>query len=192
MAENRGVTTTIQYSGAAQPMSIGDSLEPGDPVPVLGAGSEPNRSVFGWSSGEKVAESNTWRQRHSGEASAVLSEAIRARAGARDEAARRHGPLNTISRRLFAAFPRAFKYPPVPLAVGIGRELCHLMSPEFKPAEIRVFLHAWTSGPRYLKAVVRGEMRRNLDGSPAGVPEAEHRTAARQQLRAMGHSPLPS
>ena len=77
----------------------------------------------------------------------------------------------------------------MPLAVGIGRELCHLMSPEFKPAEIRVFLHAWTSGPRYLKAVVRGEMRRNLDGSPAGVPEAEHRAAARQQLRAMGHSP---
>jgi hypothetical protein len=130
------------------------------------------------------------RQRHSGGVSAALSEPVRA-AGARDKAARRHGPLSTISGRLFAAFPRAFKYPPVPLAVGIGRELCQLLRPEFKPAEIRVFLHAWTSGPRYLKAVVRGEMRRNLDGSPAGVPEAEHRTAARQQLRAMGHSPPP-
>jgi hypothetical protein len=161
-------------------------LEPGDLVPVLGAG---NEATARWSSGEKVAASNTCRQRHSGGVSAVLSEPVRARAGARDKAARRHGPLSTISGRLFAAFPRAFKYPPVPLAVGIGRELCQLMRPEFKPAEIRVFLHAWTSGPRYLKAVVRGEMRRNLDGSPAGMPEVEHRAAARQQLRAMGHSP---
>jgi len=136
-----------------------------------------------------VADLNPWRERHSGGVLAGLFEPIRARAGGRDKDARRHGTLNPISRRLFAAFPRAFRYPPVPLAVGIGRELCQLMGPQFKPAEIRAFLHAWTSGPRYLKAVARGEMRRNLDGSPAGVPEAEHRAAARQQLRAMGHSP---
>jgi sRNA-binding protein len=136
-----------------------------------------------------MADANTWKQPHSGGSSAVLPEPVRAGAGFRDEAARRHGSLNTISRRLFAVFPRAFKYPPVPLAVGIGRELCQLMRPEFKPAEIRVFLHAWTSGPRYLKAVARGEVRRNLDGTPADVPEAEHRAAARRQLRAMGHSP---
>jgi sRNA-binding protein len=62
------------------------------------------------------------------------------------------------------------------------------LSPEFKPADIRLFLHAWTSGPRYLKAVARGEMRRNLDGSPAGLPEPEHRAAAKQRLDAIGHS----
>jgi RNA chaperone ProQ/FINO-like protein len=100
-----------------------------------------------------------------------------------DKAARRHGRLNTISRRLFKAFPRVFKYPPVPLAIAIGPKLCELMGPEFKPAEVRAFLHAWTSGPRYLKAVVRGEMRRNLDGSPAGVPEPKHRTAAKELKR---------
>jgi len=105
-----------------------------------------------------------------------------------DKAARRHGRLKTISRRLFEAFPRVFKYPPVPLAIAIGPKLCELMGPEFKPAEVRAFLHAWTSGPRYLKAVLRGEMRRNLDGSPAGVPEPKHRTAAKERLKAIGHS----
>jgi sRNA-binding protein len=105
-----------------------------------------------------------------------------------DKAAGRHGRSNTLSERLFKAFPGIFKYPPVPLAIGIGIELCELMSPEFKPAEIRAFLHAWTSGPRYLKAVVRGEMRRNLDGSPAGLPEPEHRAAAKERLQTIGHS----
>lgn len=103
-------------------------------------------------------------------------------------AASRHGRLNTISRRLFKAFPRVFKYPPVPLAIAIGPKRCELMGPEFKPAEVRAFLHAWTSGPRYLKAVLRGERRRNLDGSPTGVPEPEHRAAAKEQLKAIGHS----
>ena len=105
-----------------------------------------------------------------------------------DKAADRRPRLNTLSERLFEAFPEPFKYPPVPLAIGIGPKLCELMSPEFKPAEIRAFLHAWTSGPRYLKAVVRGEMRRNLDGSPAGLPEPEHRAAAKERLVAIGHS----
>jgi sRNA-binding protein len=102
--------------------------------------------------------------------------------------ARHRARVNTLSERLFETFPEVFKYPPVPLAIGIGPRLCELLNPEFKPAEIRVFLHAWTSGPRYLKAVVRGEMRRNPDGSPAGLPEPEHRAAAKEQLDAIGHS----
>src|SRR5205085_10348827 len=105
-----------------------------------------------------------------------------------DEPAGRRGRLNALSERLFETFPRAFKYPPVPLDVGIGLKLCELISPEFKPAEIRAFLYAWTSGPRYLKAVVRGEMRRNLDGSPAGLPEPKHRAAAKERLEAIGYS----
>ena len=53
----------------------------------------------------------------------------------------------------------------------------------------RVFLHAWTSGPRYLKAVARER---------CGViwtdrlPTCQRRSTgppARRQLRAMGHSP---
>ncbi|MBV8773207.1 MAG: hypothetical protein JO166_12895 [Deltaproteobacteria bacterium] len=110
---------------------------------------------------------NSGEERRATATLALLSKQPLARARVSIQAARRHGRLNTISRRLFKAFPRAFKYPPVPLAIAIGPKLCELMRPEFKPAEVRAFLQAWTSGPRYLKAVLRGEMRRNLDGSPA-------------------------
>jgi len=105
-----------------------------------------------------------------------------------NKTARLRTRINTLSERLFEAYPEAFKYPPVPLAIGIGHRLCELLSPEFKPSEIRVFLHAWTSGPRYLKAVARREMRRNLDGSPAGLPEPEHCAGAKERLDAIGHS----
>jgi sRNA-binding protein len=121
-------------------------------------------------------------------AAAVLRKPASAPSSALNKDARRRARVNTLSERLFAAFPEAFKYPPVPLAIGIGPRLCELLSPEFKPAEIRVFLHAWTSGPRYLKAVARGEMRRNLDGSPAGLPEPKHCAAAKERLDAIGHS----
>jgi ProQ/FINO family len=119
---------------------------------------------------------------------AVLRKPAPAPSSTLHKAARRRGRINTLSERLFEVFPEAFKYPPVPLAIGIGPRLCKLLSPEFKPAEIRFFLHAWTSGPRYLKAVTRGEMRRDLDGSPAGLPEPEHRAAAKERLDVIGHS----
>jgi sRNA-binding protein len=119
---------------------------------------------------------------------AVSSKPPLARAHFGNKAPRRHGPLSAISRRVFKAFPSVFKYPPVPLAIAIGPKLCQLLRSEFKPAEVRAFLHAWTSGPRYLKAVLRGEMRRNLDGSPAGLPEPKHRVAATERLKAIGPS----
>jgi sRNA-binding protein len=81
-----------------------------------------------------------------------------------------------------------FKYPPVPLAMGSGLKLRELLGTEFKPSEIRAFLQAWTSGPRYLKAVTRGEMRHNLDGSPAGLPAPEHRADAQKRLNAIRRS----
>jgi hypothetical protein len=112
----------------------------------------------------------------------------RPRGNTLNKGAARRGRVNTLSERLFEAFPEAFKYPPVPLAIGIGPRLCELLGPEFKPAEIRVFLHAWTSGARYLKAVARGNMRRNLDGSPAGLPEPAHRADAKERLDVIGHS----
>ena len=102
--------------------------------------------------------------------------------------AKRRPQRSALSERLFRDFPKAFKYPPVPLAIGIGLKLRQLLGTEFKPADIRAFLQAWTSGPRYLKAVARGEMRRNLDGSPAALPEPQHRTDAQERLNAMRRS----
>ena len=95
---------------------------------------------------------------------------------------------NALAERLFRDFPNVFKYPPVPLAMGSGLKLRELLGTEFKPAEMRAFLQAWTSGPRYLKAVARGEMRHNLDGSPAGLPAPEHRADAQKRLNAMRRS----
>jgi sRNA-binding protein len=99
--------------------------------------------------------------------------------------AKRRPQRSALSERLFRDYPNAFKYPPVPLAIGVGLKLRELLGAEFKPADIRAFLQAWTSGPRYLKAVARGEMRRNLDGSPAALPESQHRADAQERLHAM-------
>jgi hypothetical protein len=105
-----------------------------------------------------------------------------------NDRAKRRPQKSALSERLFRDYPKAFNYPPVPLAVGIGLKLHELLGAEFKPADIRAFLHAWTSGPRYLKGVARGEVRRNLDGSPAGLPESKHRADARERLNAMRRS----
>ena len=103
-------------------------------------------------------------------------------------AARHRARGSALSERLFSEFPKVFKYPPVPLAMGSGLKLRELLGAEFKPGEIRGFLQAWTSGPRYLKAVARGEMRHNLDGSRAGLPAPEHRADALKRLNAMRRS----
>jgi sRNA-binding protein len=43
-------------------------------------------------------------------------------------------------------------------------------------------IHAWTMQGAYLHAVMRGETRRNLDGSEAGVPDDEARQQAKKLL----------
>jgi hypothetical protein len=72
-----------------------------------------------------------------------------------DRNARRRARVNTVSERLFEAFPEAFKYPPVPLAIGIGPRLRELLSPEFNPA---LPANAVRSMP--------------VTGSPQSLPEA--------------------
>lgn len=47
-------------------------------------------------------------------------------------------------------------------------------------------IHAWTMQGPYLYAVMRGEMRRNLDGSEAGVPNDEARQEAKKLLDERG------
>jgi sRNA-binding protein len=87
--------------------------------------------------------------------------------------------LTDWRRRWPAAFAR-----PVPLAVGISRHIKEALRAEGEAVDREAIggtLHRWTMQGAYLRAVARGEMRRNLDGSAAGVPD----DAARQQAQTL-------
>jgi ProQ/FINO family len=73
----------------------------------------------------------------------------------------------------------------VPLAVGISGHIKAALRAEGKAIDRKsmgVILYLWTMHGTYLRAVVRGEMRRNLDGSEAGVPDEAARQQAQQVL----------
>src|SRR5260370_19401078 len=70
-------------------------------------------------------------------------------------------------------WPAVFTRPVVPLAIGISRDIKAALRAEgtaIGHKSIAVTLQRWTTHGLYLHAVLRGEMRRNLDGSEAGVP----------------------
>lgn len=78
-------------------------------------------------------------------------------------------------------WPAAFTQP-IPLAVGFSGQIKAALRAEGKPMDrktVGVAIHQWTMQGAYLRAVARGEMRRNLDGSEAGLPD----DAARQQAQ---------
>jgi hypothetical protein len=57
--------------------------------------------------------------------------------------------------------------------VGTSRHVKEALRAEGQAVAHKVVgavLHRWTMQGAYLRAVARGEMRRNLDGSLAGVP----------------------
>ena len=83
-------------------------------------------------------------------------------------------------RRWPAAFTK-----PVPLAVGISRHIKEALRADGKTIDRKVIggaLYRWTTHGAYLRAMVRGEMRRNLDGSEAGVPDDAARQYAQKLL----------
>ena len=85
---------------------------------------------------------------------------------------------------LKAAYPVLFRYPPRPLAVGIGK----LIAPAAREAGLKRYdvgaaLHYFTRGQSYLQALAAdGAMRFGLDGEPVGPVESEHRTEALKLL----------
>jgi sRNA-binding protein len=85
---------------------------------------------------------------------------------------------------------------PVPLAVGITGQIKAALLAEGKLVEARdrkgigVSLHSWTAKSAYLRAMARGDARRNLDGSEAGFPDEDARDHAQKLLdeRAVRHA----
>ena len=72
---------------------------------------------------------------------------------------------------------------PTPLAVGISRQIKDQLGTRCPPRrEFGSALHQWTNRTAYLRAVIRGDVRHNLDGSEAGVPDEDTRERARQLL----------
>jgi sRNA-binding protein len=81
-------------------------------------------------------------------------------------------------------WPTAFTKP-VPLAVGFSGRMKVALRAEGKAIDSKSFnlaIRSWTMQGAYLHAVMRGEMRRNLDGSEAGVPDDAARQHAKKLL----------
>jgi sRNA-binding protein len=93
-------------------------------------------------------------------------------------------PVRDLAKAVKLVFPEVFNPDaPAPLAVGIGKEILREF-PKAGKRNIRRFLFNWCRRYKYLAAVlVRGAMRRHLDGRPAGAVDAVARHRARMQCK---------
>lgn len=92
---------------------------------------------------------------------------------------------------LRAVFPEVFRLPAVPLAIGIHKQILDVACDSIDPGALAAFLRYWIRRWSYLYAVWRGEPRRNIDGSVAGVPTVDQRNAAGRWLWGSRHRPIP-
>ena len=86
-----------------------------------------------------------------------------------------------------ARWPEAFTKP-VPLAAGITRQIKEALFADgisFEGKKMGMANYLWTAQGTYLRAMASGEMRRNLDGSEAGVPDDAARDQAQKMLDAL-------
>lgn len=100
---------------------------------------------------------------------------------ANNKRARQAAARMTLVELLREMFPAVFCDPPVPLAIGIYTELVAALDGMATGQELGRALRWWTTRNGYRNAVAHLEMRRHLDGSPAGEPtedQAHHAAAA--------------
>jgi ProP effector len=69
-----------------------------------------------------------------------------------------------------------------PLAIGIHKTVMERL-PEVPKIQIRTALQHHTAKTRYLKALVEGVQRLNLDANPTGAVTAEQQSKAAEMLR---------
>ena len=94
----------------------------------------------------------------------------------------RHQQTRDILAMLRARWPALFTTP-VPLAVGVMRAVrAELGEGSVPVAGLSRALHYWTNAPGYLAAIAAGGMRRNLDGTEAGVPDEAQRRFAGETM----------
>jgi ProP effector len=87
---------------------------------------------------------------------------------------------NTLLVRLYKEFPVFHDYRP--LAIGVHKALMARM-PELAKVQVRMALQNHTAKTRYLKALVQGVPRLDLDGNPVGEVTADQQSTAALTLR---------
>jgi hypothetical protein len=111
---------------------------------------------------------------------------------ARAEAdARAAAEVDALEARLNVLAPLVFIDPPVPLAIGIDRDITARLTGETNTATLSRFLHRWTRRAGYLHAIARGDQRRDLDGQPVGEPTPDQREAAVRWLASQRREVVP-
>ncbi len=96
------------------------------------------------------------------------------------DAAPKTNQRSALLTRLYAEFPVFRDYRP--LAIGIHKSLMERI-PELDKGQVRTALHAHTAMTRYLKVIVAGAPRFDLDGNVSGEVTAEQQALAVATLR---------
>jgi len=94
--------------------------------------------------------------------------------------AQKSGHRSALLERLYAEVPVFRDYQP--LAIGIHKNLMERF-PDLDKGQVRTVLHFHTGTTRYLKAIVAGAPRFDLDGNPSGAVTAEQQAQAAATLR---------
>ncbi len=124
---------------------------------------------------EIVAEN----QRREAEWLAARAEAVLADAAARAAVAALEATLRGLA-------PLVVTDPPVPLAIGIHRDIAALLTGEADKATISRFLRRWTRRVEYVRLVAAGTVRRDLDGRPTSEPSRAECESAAEWLASRG------
>jgi ProP effector len=120
----------------------------------------------------------------------VLTEAQRARQRRKraKRLARQAVPLlpqvPSLLERLQEFYPVAFARVPVPLAIGIDKQIIAAALDDCPADVLHHALHHWTRSDLYLAILAAGGARYGLDGTPQGEVSEADRTAASTDLAA--------
>jgi ProP effector len=80
-------------------------------------------------------------------------------------------------------FPQTFdRNGPRPLKVGVYRDVLAALGQAVRPRDLQSALRAYTSNAGYLRVLVAGACRIDLDGKPAGTVTPEDETVAKARL----------
>ena len=79
-----------------------------------------------------------------------------------------------------------------PLKIGIHRDIAKIF-PEILPRHLNLVFNDYTNGPTYLRSIVTGSYRIDLDGNPVTIIEQHHEDYAAKKLRRMRlRTPIPA